>query len=146
MTKLREYFAGRFVAQEAKKLMRDSSVAEQRTHNPKVVGSNPSPATPRKFRNVETDGYHSKREAMRAADLKRLQRLGLIRNLKEQVQFVLIPKQQGERAVTYTADFTYEEGPLWMPVVEDSKGYPDDRWPIKRKLMLIVHGVRVRVT
>jgi NADH pyrophosphatase NudC (nudix superfamily) len=29
-------------------------------------------------------------------------------------------------------------------VVADSKGYANDRWPMKKKLMLACHGIKVQ--
>ena len=55
------------------------------------------------------------------AELKLLQRAGKIRNLRCQVPFELVPKQDGERAVKYIADFVYEEN--GSMVVEDAKGF-----------------------
>lgn len=104
-----------------------------------------------KYGNRKTNGYASKREAKRAEELKRLQTAGFIRNLREQVSFELVPKQEGERACKYVADFCYDEpnarsdgGLHWLPVVEDAKGYRDPVYRIKRKLMLKVHGIRIR--
>jgi hypothetical protein len=89
-----------------------------------------------------------------------LEAAGSIRNLRRQVSFTLIPKQDGERACTYIADFVYEEPqpsrefkgqevPLymaWATVVEDCKGYRTEVYKVKRKLMLMVHGIRIRET
>ena len=81
-----------------------------------------------KFGNVKTDGFDSKREAKRAAELRLLERAGEITNLHFQVQYVLIPAQyEGgkcvERACTYEADFVYvRDG---KTVVEDAKGFPN---------------------
>jgi hypothetical protein len=103
-----------------------------------------------KYRNVKTNGYASKREAKRAEELKLLEKSGAIRDLREQVPFVLIPKQEGERECKYIADFCYYEhqvGDGWegdVLVVEDAKGYRDPVYRIKRKLMLKVHGIRIR--
>ena len=59
------------------------------------------------------------------------------------MKYELIPKQEGERAVTYTADFVYldRDG---RQVVEDSKGMRTQQYVIRRKLMLWVHGIRVK--
>jgi hypothetical protein len=105
------------------------------------------PATS-KFRNVKTDGYASRKEAKRASDLRLMQEAGQIRNLREQVEYVLIPKQDGERACSYRADFVYEEFATsgWREVVEDTKGVRTADYVIKRKLMLHVHGIRIRET
>lgn len=106
---------------------------------------------PSKYGNEKTDGYDSKREAARGAELEVLERAGQISGLRRQVRYELIPRQCSpagrvlERACTYKADFVYvnDEGET---VVEDVKGYANDTYPIKRKLMLHVHGVRVRET
>jgi len=104
-------------------------------------------ASRRKYGNTPTDGFGSKKEARRAAFLMQLEANGLISNLRCQVEYLLIPRQLiagkvVERACTYTADFVYLDGDNQV-VVEDVKGFPNDRWPIKRKLMLFVHGIRV---
>lgn len=113
----------------------------------------PPAAAPSKFRNVATNGYHSKRESNRAADLKLLEKSGQIRNLREQVKYLLIPRQDGERECSYVADFVYELrgfttdfGTIWNWTVEDCKGFRTPDYVIKRKLMLFVHGVKVRET
>lgn len=86
--------------------------------------------------------FDSRHEAERYAELKLLQRAGKIRNLRCQVPFELVPKQDGERAVKYIADFVYEEN--GSMVVEDAKGFRPKDYIIKRKLMLWVLGIRVR--
>lgn len=118
----------------------------------KQLTAGSTPASRSKFGNQKTDGYASKKEAKRAAVLRVRELAGEIRNLREGVKYLLIPRflnEDGtvhERAVTWKADFVYEEAPSWALVVEDAKGYPNDRWPLKRKLMLMVHGIRVRTT
>lgn len=95
-----------------------------------------------KFRNKRTDGFDSKKEAKRAGELKILERDGTISDLKYQVKYELIPKQEGERACGYIADFTYTEN--GEKVVEDVKGFKTPEYVIKRKLMLHKYGIRVR--
>src|SRR6185312_10322749 len=94
-----------------------------------------------KFRNVKTNGYASKKEAARAESLHVMAAAGRIRNLREQVEYELIPKQEGERACFYRADFVYDEfgADGWRQVVEDTKGVKTPDYIIKRKLMLNVH-------
>lgn len=103
--------------------------------------------------------FDSKRELNRWEDLKLLERAGIICDLKRQVHFELIPKQElpvpiqrkgskyasnYERPVEYVADFTYyENGKL---VVEDSKGQRTPEYVIKRKLMLYNHGIQILET
>lgn len=90
--------------------------------------------------------YHSKREAARHPQLRLLEHAGRIRNLRRQVKFDL--RVNGLRICTYTADYVYEElvDDAWREVVEDVKGFPNDRWPMKKKLMKAVHGVAIRET
>jgi len=47
-----------------------------------------------------------------------------------------------EKAVVYVADFTYQKD--GQMIVEDTKGMKTKDYIIKRKLMLYVHGIRVR--
>jgi hypothetical protein len=94
---------------------------------------------------IRVDGrlFDSKAEAARWKELQLLERAGEIKELERQVEYELIPKQKGERAVKYIADFRYidHEG---KTVVEDVKGYKGNPvWIIKRKLMLFVHGIKI---
>ena len=100
-----------------------------------------------KYYNIKTttsDGitHDSRKEANRWCELKLLERAGKIRLLQRQVKFELIPKQDGEREVTYVADFTYIENDKF--VVEDVKGKRTKEYIIKRKLMLWVHGIKIK--
>jgi hypothetical protein len=97
----------------------------------------------RKYGNRKTNGYDSKREAARAAELKLLEKVGTISHLQEQVKYEVIPKQDGERAAHYIADFVYvqDDGTL---VAEDVKGFRTPDYILKRKLMKLVHGITIR--
>ena len=93
--------------------------------------------------------YDSQREAGRAVTLRRMAAAGSISGLREQVRFTLIPSQRVggkcvERAVTYIADFVYVDNATGETVVEDTKGFRTKDYIIKRKLMLWVHGIRIR--
>lgn len=89
--------------------------------------------------------FDSRKEYNRWVNLKLLERAGRISDLKRQVSYELIPKQVGERACSYIADFVYHdsEGKL---VVEDCKGFRTEGYKIKRKLMLWVHGIKIKET
>lgn len=102
-------------------------------------------------RKVERDGvkFDSRKEARRWSELSLLEEAGAIQNLQRQVRFELLPSQRidgkvVERAVHYVADFVYElDG---EKVVEDTKS-PATRTPVyivKRKLMLWMHGIRIK--
>ena len=96
--------------------------------------------------------YDSRKEAQRYQVLSLLAKAGQICNLERQKKYVLIPTQRDEngkvieREVSYIADFVYKEN--GKEVVEDVKGYKEGAayriFTIKRKLMLAVHGIRVR--
>jgi hypothetical protein len=104
-----------------------------------------------KYRNRPTGGYASAKEARRAADLKLLAKAGKIGALREQVPYILIPSQvhpqtlaHQERACKYVADFVYEDALTGEQIVEDAKGMRTPEYVIKRKLMLMVHGIVIR--
>ena len=103
-----------------------------------------------KNKKVWLDGFtfDSKAEARGYLELRLLERAGEIRKLELQKKYVLIPKQDGERAVTYVADFVYEEAYQngWREVVEDVKGCKTEVYRLKKKLMLHMLGIRIRET
>jgi hypothetical protein len=88
--------------------------------------------------------HDSRKEATRWSELLILERAGLISDLKRQVKYELIPKQDGERAVYYIADFVYMEN--GAKVVEDVKGCRTEVYKLKKKMMLYFHGIRIRET
>lgn len=114
-----------------------------------------------KSRKTSVNGvnFDSRKEADRYIELSILSRSGAITSLKRQVKFELIPAQYEpdiisprgkvkkgkliERAVSYIADFVYtdENG---KTVVEDTKGFRTKDYIIKRKLLLYIHGIRIK--
>ena len=104
-----------------------------------------------KYRNravtLNGDKFDSHKEARRYGELVLLERAGQISHLERQVKYELIPSQRVdgkvvERACTYVADFVYMEN--GKKVVEDTKGFRTKDYIIKRKLMLYVHGIRIK--
>lgn len=100
---------------------------------------------PSKYKNKRTNGRASGQENARYCVLHLLEKAGKISNLREQVRYEIIPKQPGERAAHYVADFVYtnEQGET---VVEDAKSDFTRKLPVyvlKRKLMLHVHGIKI---
>ena len=109
---------------------------------------------------VTIDGvtYDSKKEYRRFCELSLLERAGKVTDLQRQVKFVLIPSQYEpdtigvrggvkrgkliEREVSYVADFVYTEN--GKRIVEDTKGFKTKDYIIKRKLMLYIHGIRIK--
>lgn len=88
--------------------------------------------------------FDSGREAERYFELRILERAGKISDLRRQVPYLLIPAQKGERKCEYIADFVYREN--GEEIVEDCKGYRTEVYRLKRKLMLYVHGIKIRET
>ena len=115
--------------------------------------------------------FDSQKEAERFLELCVLLRAGKIKNLELQKEFELIPTQYEyiprfgkngrklkderrciELGVKYIADFAYLDVASGKDVVEDCKGYRNPKsaayakFVIKRKLMLYIHGIRVKET
>ena len=104
-----------------------------------------------KYSNIKTmtaDGikHDSRKEARRWVELTLLQRAGEISDLKRQVKYELIPKQEGERAVTYIADFVYNDNKTGNTVIEDCKGFKTDVYKLKRKLFQYRYGIKIKET
>jgi len=112
----------------------------------------------RKYR-IGEEIFDSQKEAGRWQELKLLEKAGEISHLQRQVKFALIPSQYEvtettqrgkekkhlvERECSYIADFVYHELSSNDVVVEDVKGFKTKDYIIKRKLMLHVHGIRIR--
>ena len=98
---------------------------------------------------TEVDGikFASLKEAKRYSDLKLLETVGAISDLRLQVKYELIPSQRidgkvVERPCVYIADFVYKEG--GQTIVEDTKGVRTKEYVVKRKLMLYKYGIRIR--
>ena len=102
--------------------------------------------------------FDSQKEYRRFCELSLLEKAGAITDLKRQVEYVLIPAQREpdkvgvrggkikgktvEQKCSYVADFVYTED--GKTVVEDTKGFKTKDYIIKRKLMLYVHGIKIR--
>lgn len=123
-----------------------------------------------KYGNVKTttsDGitHDSRKEANRWCELLLLQRAGKIYDLKRQVKYILIPEQYVfferygkngrrlkdgkkvlEKECAYIADFVYTDVASNTVIVEDVKGKRTKEYVIKRKLMMWVHGIRIKET
>lgn len=97
----------------------------------------------KKTQTIDGMVFDSKKEASRWGQLKLMERAGLIKDIQTQVKFELIPKQEGERACSYVADFVYTDCNTGKKVVEDTKGYRTEVYRIKRKLMLWVHNIKI---
>lgn len=99
----------------------------------------------RKVKAPNGEVFDSQKEYQRWCVLKLLERAGKISGLKRQVTFELIPKQDGERACSYVADFVYCDAD-GNTVIEDCKGFRTDAYKIKRKLFLYRYGIKIKET
>lgn len=123
------------------------------------VRSNQSSRKRNKYGAQRVGEHASQKEHDRSNQLKLWQRAGVISNLREQVSFELIPAQYGEcgtdlkgkpvrvcieKACKYIADFVYTDNETGQTVVEDTKGVRTKEYIIKRKLMLYLHGIRIK--
>ena len=121
-----------------------------------------------KYYNIKTkasDGtvFDSRKEAQRWEQLLLLQKAGKIVELQRQVEYELIPNQYEtyerfsktgkrlkdgtrliERKADYIADFVYHDAETGELIVEDTKGVRTKDYILKRKLMLLVHGIKIR--
>lgn len=107
--------------------------------------------------------FDSRKEAKRYCELKLLEKGNVIRDLRLQVEFELLPNQYAtekrygkngkplkdkkvllERRVVYRADFVYILNETNETVVEDCKGLRLEVYKIKKKLMLYRYGVRIK--
>ena len=119
----------------------------------------PGKSKANKYHAKRTGTHASKKEHGRAGELKLMEAAGMISGLKEQVRFNLLPSQYGtcgtdfkgkevkvllERPVSYIADFVYTDLMTGKEVVEDTKGFRTKEYVIKRKLMLYIHGIRIK--
>lgn len=81
--------------------------------------------------------YDSKKEMMRAIQLRQMEKTGLISDLQEQVRFTLqepFVNNYGKkiREICYIADFVYNEN--GKQIVEDCKGIRTDVFKLKHKM------------
>jgi hypothetical protein len=101
---------------------------------------------------TEIDGitFHSRKESVRYSQLKLYEKGGLIKNLRLQVPYELIPKLvingKTERAIKYVADFVYIDTVNGKEIVEDVKGMITDIFKIKYRLMKQIHGIDIKIT
>ncbi|MFS1428927.1 DUF1064 domain-containing protein [Vibrio splendidus] len=92
---------------------------------------------------TEVDGimFDSGHEAHRYQDLKLLEKIGEISDLKLQPKFPL--EVNGILICKYYADFSYFDHTKGESVVEDVKGFRTKEFILKKKLMMAVHGIDV---
>ena len=106
--------------------------------------------------------FDSRKEGKRYCELKLLEKGNVIRDLRLQVEFELLPNQYAtekrygkngkplkdkkvllERRVVYRADFVYILNETNETVVEDVKGIRLPEYILKRKLFLYRYGIPI---
>lgn len=94
--------------------------------------------------------FDSKKEANRYAELRLMERAGLIKGLQRQVRFELIPAFDVDgkhyRPTSYVADFVYTDTKSGKQVVEDCKGFRTDIYRLKAKMFAHKFGVSILET
>jgi len=97
-----------------------------------------------KYRAVRTDGFHSKKEAARARELRLMEKAGEIRALRLQPSFNL--EVNGKRIARYIADFHYYDVRRAAWITEDTKGFQTDVYKLKKKLLFAIYGIEILET
>lgn len=88
--------------------------------------------------------FDSIKEANRYKELLMLSKAGVIGLLELQVPFEL--NEGGTHSLKYIADFTYYNSKTGEKIVEDTKGFKTREYIKKRRLMLKVHGIKIKET
>lgn len=97
--------------------------------------------SPKEDRTWNSRLYDSKNEMNWAIKLHTLNDAGKIKELREQVKFVLVPKDAENRAICYVADFVFIES--GKEVVMDAKGHKTQLYTLKKRLMKFLHGIEI---
>lgn len=123
------------------------SAAQYREH---ILKKESKAGRSKKYGNKTTlDGFDSTKEKRIYDRLEALRLASEPANrvtlIQRQKRYELIPKQQGERATTYVADFyvEYADGRIEVIDVKSSITRKIASYVIKRKLMLERHGIRI---
>jgi uncharacterized protein DUF1064 len=91
---------------------------------------------------VDEIEFDSEKEAKRYGQLKLMMKAGEIGLLQLQVSFEL--NKGGTHSLEYIADFVYIISKTGEKVVEDAKGFCTKEYKKKRRLMLKVHGIKIK--
>ena len=145
-------------AYQAQALQKWVTAERMKGRGPLPSHADATPSGGRKYHNKPTERvtaagnvlrFDSQKEARRYDELAALERAGIIRELRMQVDFTLqeaYTDREGRRvrAIRYRADFTYRRKPTWeMPSGIDQGEFADKmgwEWP------LVVEDVKSRAT
>lgn len=99
----------------------------------------------KRFRDENGVLWDSLKEHRRWLDLRLLETAGAIQDLRKKVTFDLLPAamkgHKRMRPLRYIADFVYLEDGL--KVVEDAKGYRNELYKLKKRLMWQLLGIEI---
>jgi len=102
----------------------------------------------RAARTIDGKTFDSMAEMKRYAELRMLERAGLIEDLELQPEYILlapyIHKGKKVRAITYRADFRYLETRTNCRIVEDCKGMRTEVYKLKKKMLLAKYDIDFR--
>lgn len=127
--------------------------AEGKIRDYKIIGDTRADQKPKRAKygsvKVEYAGitFDSRKEYNRYRELLLLLKAGHIGQLRLQVKYELIAKQDGERKTEYWADFVYVDALTGTTIVEDVKSEATrkkESYIIKRKLMLKIHNIKIK--
>jgi len=96
-------------------------------------------------RTVNNRVFDSKKEATRYAELKNLERAGLIECLELQPSWDVFIN--GQKLCRYSADFSFLDKKTGRPVVEDTKSSgtaKDAAYRLRKRAAELAHGITVR--
>ena len=105
-----------------------------------------------KYSNVKVNGFDSKKEYRRFIELEKMEKIGLISNLRKQVTISIAPAFYHigttdksvciQRELKYIADFVYiKDG---NEVIEDVKGYKTAVYKKKKRLLKALYGIDIK--
>ena len=118
--------------------------AWKKEHLENTDNSTEEPSSKYHAKKTVLDGirFDSKKEAKRYNELRTLEKLKVISNLRLQVPYVLIEKSIYGRSIKYLADFVYlKDGET---VVEDCKGVRTPVYRLKKRLMAEKYGIIIQ--
>ena len=118
----------------------------KKEHSENTDNSAEEPTSKYRAKKTVLDGitFDSKKEAKRYNELKALEKLKAISNLRLQVPYVLIEKSIYGRSIKYLADFVYiKDGET---VVEDCKGVRTPVYRLKKRLMAEKYKIVIKET
>lgn len=121
--------------------VRRETTAEREAWTAHIEGA--APVRANKYGAERAGKYASKHERDVASNLAALASCRKITELREQVSYTLVEGRGKIKPIRYVADFVYRDASGVLHVT-DAKGYTKDKvYRLKKKLMLLVHGIPI---